>query len=1122
MLQQRGLPRDRVLFRILKNKSVTAGNICEKLNYNVKNVVVLSEDELCELWEHMKTILSEAQKLCTQTSNNKDRYGKEHSLMIKLIRTITALALETILQRVFIPNILLQNVMSLHSVVLPNIKDKQTKDEISYLLESWWKSNMIWREKVIANAVKYLIQSCKSSLQHVKRLYEMRSTINLLKCKDAQKLLKLVREEAVMSVKEGRLLILHLFTLEEQYILGIHNNVKVVLQTAEHNCIAGYADLYVTAWSSATEPLKKFIVENCLQDIVFHCFRAHRDSTGRGKLGRNLLTFLAAIHDSKNEAAKLMIHNQCKPLLWKHLKAPGSYIRCNAIEILFMTSSVCYMSAGKERNSAYLQKFYKIIGDLLKDPDHQVCNVAMNGLFKVLDKHWKHIPKNIIRDWLNILLHCTKSSSNSEMRANVFIGFKKILTKERSHRIIKDFLPNFANSIYDEDSAVLEALIKLLWHAQNQVGMPFWDVVPLTYILDRLETTEDTFLLQELIKLVWLRVSSNCADSHEIAEEMVYIGKNNINAIRRFCFHSKFAINWDVSVKLVETVVSVIKEEMECLPSTKLPKKNCIKRAKLSNEENDTEDTNHREEQDLDSYRDVQIYIDVIAMLLVANVKNIDQENCNRRDIDIVQVIANILPEFLKYFKDTLVNESVIFLFSLIPSKFFHNKLEVIEMLVQQLCDPNTSDDTLLTVIYVLMKWDEGQTILFALANLFKESLDISIQNNQGFSCSGSDVLKVNEKGLELSLRILKHLLHVEHQSVLMNKYHQDILKFWETLRIWRSFIEKELEDKCSTTSPTSQDIIVNFFNEYISMIPLLHNSGVFNASEHFSEILLWVKKTIVPHIPQMDVDIDNHQVCTRLIKCTFDISNVLLKEHNSTPKLCCDIVLLYCSCLSPTGGVVFLTNAFDAIMKLLDFSKMAYENKEPNLLDIVVPNLVCVTMVSLTRYSKDVLSKHTNNLKVLHELTQKYFSVIKSTFNDQKMCLPYITIMFNTAISSTSTEMTRVLQNASITKKDILITKFPYLAQKILKIILNTKRYQKLSVQVLSKTITSYTKIDTLSALVIIHKMLRSSDKTDINRLKNVTLATKAHNQKQSYDTPADRSINDAMNILIDAILQH
>lgn len=45
--------------------------------------------------------------------------------MIKLIRTTTALALETILQRIFIPNVVLQNVMLLHSIVLPNINDAQ-------------------------------------------------------------------------------------------------------------------------------------------------------------------------------------------------------------------------------------------------------------------------------------------------------------------------------------------------------------------------------------------------------------------------------------------------------------------------------------------------------------------------------------------------------------------------------------------------------------------------------------------------------------------------------------------------------------------------------------------------------------------------------------------------------------------------------------------------------------------------------------------------------------------------------------------------------------------------------------------------------------------------------------
>ena len=101
---------------------------------------------------------------------------------------------------------------------------------------------------------------------------------------------------------------------------GIHNNVKVVLQNIEHNYIAAYADLYVTAYLNATEKFKKFIVENCLQNIIFHCFQAHRDSAGRGKLGKNLLLFLAAMHDNKKLAARLMIHNECKSLVWKYLK----------------------------------------------------------------------------------------------------------------------------------------------------------------------------------------------------------------------------------------------------------------------------------------------------------------------------------------------------------------------------------------------------------------------------------------------------------------------------------------------------------------------------------------------------------------------------------------------------------------------------------------------------------------------------------------------------------------------------------------------------------------------------------------------------------------------------------
>lgn len=40
----------------------------------------------------------------------------------------------------------------------------KVKDEISCLLENWWKSNMIWKEKVIINAVKHLTETSKTSL----------------------------------------------------------------------------------------------------------------------------------------------------------------------------------------------------------------------------------------------------------------------------------------------------------------------------------------------------------------------------------------------------------------------------------------------------------------------------------------------------------------------------------------------------------------------------------------------------------------------------------------------------------------------------------------------------------------------------------------------------------------------------------------------------------------------------------------------------------------------------------------------------------------------------------------------------------------------------------------------
>lgn len=75
-----------------------------------------------------------------------------------------------------------------------------------------------------------------------------------------------------------------------------------------------------------------------------------------------------------------------------------------------------------------------------------------------------------------------------------------------------------------------------------------------------------------------------------------------------------------------------------------------------------------------------------------------------------------------------------------------------------------------------------------------------------------------------------------------MNKYHKDMLKFWESLHTFRNFIEKELNNECNLGC-LSKDIFVQIFKEYISMTVMLHKKDIFDASEHLSEILLWVRR---------------------------------------------------------------------------------------------------------------------------------------------------------------------------------------------------------------------------------------------------------------------------------------
>lgn len=143
------------------------------------------------------------------------------------------------------------------------------------------------------------------------------------------------------------------------------------------------------------------IIEKCFKNIIFHCLRSRRDSTGRDKLGRNLLAFIDALHHYRSNTIKVMLYDHYQSLLWEHLKveifwtkknfrkilqqlylrlilfqASGSCVRCNAAEILFIICSV--QSKHLKQNENDMEQYSKAISCLLKDSNQQVCLIAIN------------------------------------------------------------------------------------------------------------------------------------------------------------------------------------------------------------------------------------------------------------------------------------------------------------------------------------------------------------------------------------------------------------------------------------------------------------------------------------------------------------------------------------------------------------------------------------------------------------------------------------------------------------------------------------------------------------------------------------------------------------------------
>lgn len=104
-----------------------------------------------------------------------------------------------------------------------------------------------------------------------------------------------------------------------------------------------------------------------------------------------------------------------------------------------------------------------------------------------MESHWKHIPDDIIKNWLNILSCHVKSKFSSEIKISILNGIKQMVSNKHSHSSVKSFLSNFVNQIYYADIDVVKCFTELIIYLQNHIGILIWDIVALTTLLKCIE-----------------------------------------------------------------------------------------------------------------------------------------------------------------------------------------------------------------------------------------------------------------------------------------------------------------------------------------------------------------------------------------------------------------------------------------------------------------------------------------------------------------------------------------------------------------------------------------------------------------------------------------------------------
>uniref|UniRef100_A0A2C9L7T0 Uncharacterized protein n=1 Tax=Biomphalaria glabrata TaxID=6526 RepID=A0A2C9L7T0_BIOGL len=565
--------REELLASVQNKNSTSTGfvKLIKQLSHEetlTDTLVELNKRQLEDLWDGSLRIC-----MSTLMGSDSETYYADHvNEICELLHSIIALANATINSMlaahgdkndqaiIMVPQSLTETAILIHGIFPTlTIDQKDLKDHISQLFESWWINTIAGREELMGNTIFYLLtksiqpKSTQADVNRVKAVQNVLSAIDL-NSESAGALCPLLLQctyhHQYVTTPAGVNFLSYLFTLDVNLMNKIHLSIRNHLLSVPKAWHTQYGEIYFKAWQKCSGDIRENFEQNCIQDIMFRAVHATRGQ--RSQVFNSLFKILSYIHKEKTQrGVDAMLTKLYEPILWRSLMVANSYVRANAATLMFDVFPLYDPFLHNEQIDSMLQKQFDLMQSLMSDPVPEVRLITVKGVGHVLSIFWELIPSQVIQFFVTSLVQeQIYDISSPAVREAVLKVMNQLCDNHLSIPMLKTVLPELSNFVHDNSEKVRIAMLDVLLKVKGLRAIKYYHVVPVEHILARLEI-DTAPVCDRIMNLIYHSFVSTEQHPAEQVKRCIALIKTNRGAARQFFTYLPKFLSLEDTIKYI-------------------------------------------------------------------------------------------------------------------------------------------------------------------------------------------------------------------------------------------------------------------------------------------------------------------------------------------------------------------------------------------------------------------------------------------------------------------------------------------------------------------------------------------------------------------------------------------